>query len=76
MELKKKSIVNGIGDFRWRSGYGQILVEKGADLAVTDMKSEEHLKLSLDKLEDLKSKIKFVLGEHREKIFTKRYYCS
>ena len=61
----------GLGILGGGVATARFLVEKGADLTVTDMKSEEHLKLSLDKLEDLKSKIKFVLGEHREKIFYK-----
>ena len=70
MELKnKKVLLMGLGILGGGVATARFLVEKGADLTVTDMKSEEHLKLSLDKLEDLKSKIKFVLGEHREKDF-------
>ena len=50
----------GVVTARW-------LVGEGAELTVTDLKDEEYLKSSLDKLNDLD--IKFALGEHREKDF-------
>lgn len=44
------------------------LFELGAELTITDMKTAEYLKPSLEKLKDLEN-IKFVLGEHREEDF-------
>lgn len=52
----------GVATTRW-------LVEQGAVLTVTDMKDEEALKTSLEKLNDIQSRINFVLGEHRERDF-------
>ncbi len=70
MELKgKKVLLMGLGVLGGGVATARFLVENGALLTITDLKDSEHLKPSLEKLEDLKSKIKFVLGEHREKIF-------
>lgn len=65
----KKVLLMGLGVLGGGVATARFIVEKGADLTVTDMKSEEDLKPSLEKLEYLKDKIKFVLGEHREKDF-------
>lgn len=68
MELKgKKVLLMGLGILGGGVATARFLVEKGADLTVTDMKSEEFLKPSLEKLKDLN--IKFVLGRHDEKDF-------
>ncbi len=67
MELKGKKILQmGLGILGGGVATARFLVEHGADLTVTDMKDETALKLSLDKFNDLKGKIKFVLGKHRE----------
>ncbi len=55
------SLGRGIGDARF-------LAECGAYVTVTDIKSEEHLKESVVKLDDLKN-IRFVLGGHRIRDF-------
>ncbi len=47
----------GVGDARF-------LAEQGAEVTVTDLKDEDLLKDSVDKLKDLEN-IRFVLGEHR-----------
>lgn len=54
----------GVGDVAY-------LAEAGADLIVTDLKSEEQLKDSLHKLEAYPG-IKFTLGEHKEADFESR----
>lgn len=46
------------------------LAEQGAELTITDLKTAEELKPSLDKLKGYKN-IKFVLGEHRLEDFRK-----
>lgn len=68
-ELKgKKVLLMGLGILGGGIATARFLVEKGASLIVTDMKTEEFLKPSLEKLKDLPN-IKFVLGEHREEDF-------
>jgi UDP-N-acetylmuramoylalanine--D-glutamate ligase len=52
----------GVATAKW-------LLERGTVLTITDLKDSEHLKPSLEKLEDLKDRIKFVLGEHQEEDF-------
>jgi len=47
----------GVGDVKW-------LAEQGADLIVTDLKTEKQLQSSLERLRDYPD-IQFVLGEHR-----------
>lgn len=70
MELKnKKVLLMGLGVLGGGVATARFLVEQGADLTVTDMKNENDLKPSLEKLTDLKGKIKFVLGGHRENDF-------
>lgn len=51
----------GVSTAKW-------LVKKGVRLTITDLRSKNNLKASLKQLR-FKSKIKFVLGEHREKDF-------
>ncbi|MEK7642725.1 MAG: hypothetical protein AAB392_02930 [Patescibacteria group bacterium] len=69
MDLKnKKVLLMGLGILGGGVATARFLVEKGAELTVTDMKSKEYLKPSLEKLKDF-SNIKFLLGEHREKDF-------
>ncbi len=58
----------GLGILGGGVATARFLVEKGAELTVTDMKSKEYLKPSLEKLKDF-SNIKYVLGEHREEDF-------
>lgn len=70
MDIKnKKVLLVGLGILGGGVATLRFLVEKGAELTVTDMKSEKELEPSLVKLDDLKGKIKFVLGEHREEDF-------
>lgn len=51
-----------LGNIRW-------LVEQGAKLTVTDLKSANDLKSTVEKLENLQG-IELVLGEHRDADFT------
>ena len=52
----------GVATARW-------LLEQGASLTVTDMKDEEALRPSLEKLKEYRDKIKYVLGRHEEQDF-------
>ncbi|MBU2545262.1 UDP-N-acetylmuramoyl-L-alanine--D-glutamate ligase [Patescibacteria group bacterium] len=68
MEFKnKKIIIMGLGLHGGGVGVAKFFYSQGAKLLITDLKSEEQLKESLDKLKNLK--IKFVLGKHREEDF-------
>ncbi len=70
MELNnKKVLMMGLGLLGGGVATARFLVEQGAVLTITDMKSEEQLKNSIENLKDIKSKINFVLGEHRESDF-------
>ncbi|MEK7634961.1 MAG: UDP-N-acetylmuramoyl-L-alanine--D-glutamate ligase [Patescibacteria group bacterium] len=70
MELKnKKVLLMGLGILGGGVATARWLVEQGAILTVTDMKNEEILKPSLEKLKDLEGKARFVLGRHEEKDF-------
>lgn len=70
MELKGKKVLQmGLGILGGGVATARFLIAEGAELTVTDLKSTEYLKSSLEKLEDLKDKITFVLGEHREQDF-------
>lgn len=70
MNLKdKKVLLMGLGILGGGVATARFLVDRGARLTVTDMKSAEYLSISLEKLADLKDKINFVLGEHREADF-------
>lgn len=65
----KKVLLMGLGILGGGVATARWLVNNGAVLTITDMKGEEHLEPSLKKLEDLKDKIRFVLGKHEEKDF-------
>lgn len=62
----------GLGLYAEGSGIAatRFLVEAGAKVTVTDLKSAEQLAPQLKRLGALKSRIKLVLGEHREADFT------
>lgn len=67
----KKITVMGLGLLGRGVGYTKFLAECGADIVVTDLKSEKELKKSVDEIKNWelriksKRKIKFVLGKHR-----------
>lgn len=67
----KKITVMGLGLLGRGVGYTKFLAECGADLIVTDLKTEEQLKTSVKVLKNYKN-IKFVLGEHRLEDFKDR----
>lgn len=67
----KKITVLGLGLLGRGVGDVAFLAECGAELIVTDLKSEEALADSLEKLKGF-SNIAFVLGEHREEDFENR----
>ncbi len=70
MDLKnKKVLLMGLGVLGGGVATARFLVDRGANLTATDMKSAEYLSASVEKLADLKNKINFVLGEHREADF-------
>ncbi|NOZ22723.1 MAG: UDP-N-acetylmuramoyl-L-alanine--D-glutamate ligase [Planctomycetes bacterium] len=64
----KKVTVMGLGLFEGGVGVVRFLVDQGAEVFVTDLKSSEDLEESLEKLDGLP--ISFHLGEHREEDFT------
>ncbi len=69
MDLKgKKVLLMGLGILGGGVATARFLAERGALLTVTDMKSLEYLKPSLEKLQDL-ANIKYVLGRHEESDF-------
>jgi UDP-N-acetylmuramoylalanine--D-glutamate ligase len=61
----------GLGLLGRGIGYTKFLAECGADLIVTDLKTEEQLATSVKILEKF-SNIKFILGEHRLEDFRGR----
>ena len=67
----KKITVMGLGLLGRGLGVTKFLAECGADLIVTDLKTEEQLKTSIKKLSNFLN-IKFVLGEHRLEDFRGR----
>ena len=67
----KKITVMGLGLLGRGVGDALFLAECGADLIVTDLKTEDQLASSLDKLKDYSS-IKFTLGEHKIEDFEDR----
>ncbi|OGI28430.1 MAG: UDP-N-acetylmuramoylalanine--D-glutamate ligase [Candidatus Moranbacteria bacterium RIFOXYA12_FULL_44_15] len=70
-DLKGKKItVMGLGLHGGGAGAVRFLSLSGAKVTVTDIKSKEELKPSLEKLEDLKD-ITYVLGQHRTEDFSK-----
>lgn len=67
----KKITVMGLGLLGRGVGDTRFLAEQGAELIVTDLKTEEELKTSLDQLKEF-SNITYVLGEHRMEDFKDR----
>ena len=74
----KKITIMGLGILGRGLGYTKFLAECGAELTVTDLKSEEQLVTSIKELKKFTSaskdlaEIKFVLGEHRLEDFKDR----
>ena len=67
----KKITVMGLGILGRGVGDVKFLEQNGAELIVTDLKSKNELKVSLDKLKRFKN-IKYVLGKHRLEDFKNR----
>lgn len=68
LDLKgKKTLVMGLGLHDGGLGVARFLVEQGAELTVTDLRTAEVLAPTLEKLKGLP--IRYVLGEHREEDF-------
>jgi UDP-N-acetylmuramoylalanine--D-glutamate ligase len=66
----KKALVMGLGVFGGGAASAKWLFSHGAQVTITDMKSERDLEASLKKFTPIEKKnISFVLGEHREKDF-------
>ena len=63
-----RATVMGLGLFGGGVGVAKHLVDKGYDVLVTDMKSEDDLRPSIDALKGLP--IRFRLGKHVERDFT------
>jgi len=69
-DLKGKKItVMGLGLHGGGLGTVRFLHSQGAKIVVTDLKSKEELKPSLEKLKDLKD-VEYILGQHRTEDFT------
>ncbi len=66
----KRVTVFGIGLLGGGVGTIRFLVEHGARVIATDIKSREQLAHSLEQLRDLKN-IEYVLGQHRQEDFSK-----
>lgn len=66
----KKITVMGLGTLGGGEGTVRFLAEAGAIVTVTDIKSLEKLKKSVEKLKDLNN-VKFVLGQHRVEDFVR-----
>ncbi len=64
----KKITLMGLGLLGRGLGDARFLAKYSKELTVTDLKTEEELKTSIEKLKDFQN-IKFVLGEHREEDF-------
>ena len=63
----KKILIMGLGLHGGGVGIAKFFCQQGADVLVTDLKTETQLKESLDKLKGLK--IKYTLGKHEEADF-------
>jgi UDP-N-acetylmuramoylalanine--D-glutamate ligase len=74
MDLKwfkgKRVTVFGIGLLGGGVGTIRFLVENGAKVIATDIKSKKQLSHSLEQLKDLKN-VEYVLGQHRQEDFSK-----
>lgn len=67
MFKNKKVLIMGLGLHGGGIGIARFFVSQKAKVLVTDLKTENQLKESVDKLKDLN--IEFVLGKHREDDF-------
>lgn len=65
----KKVLMMGLGILGGGVATAEWLLEQGVDLTITDLKNRGQLASSFSALSKFKDKIKFVLGEHREKDF-------
>jgi UDP-N-acetylmuramoylalanine--D-glutamate ligase len=65
----KRVMVMGLGILGGGVATTRFLVNHGGIVTVNDIKSEEYLKPSLDKLADVKDKIKFLFDGHKEEYF-------
>src|SRR3989344_8771125 len=65
----KRVLLMGLGLLGGGVRTAKWLLEQGASLTVTDMKDEEALRPSLEKLKEYRDKIKYVLGRHEEQDF-------
>ncbi len=66
----KRVTVFGIGLLGGGVGTIRFLVENGATVIATDIKSKKQLSHSLEQLKDLKN-VEYVLGQHRQEDFSK-----
>ena len=64
----KKVVIMGLGLHGGGLGSAKFFSELGAKVLVTDLKKQEDLLPSIEKLKDYKN-IEYVLGEHREEDF-------
>lgn len=62
----KKVLLLGLGILGGGIHTARWLVAQGAELTVTDLKREDQLQSALDRLSDIREKIRFVLGGHDE----------
>ena len=69
----KKITIMGLGLLGRGVGDAKFLAEQGAELIVTDLKTEEELQESIEKLKSFPN-IQFVFGEHRLEDFKNRDY--
>src|SRR3989337_2053625 len=63
----KKVLIMGLGRLGGGEGVARFFVEEGAKVTVTDLKNEEELKETLERLKGLP--IIYVLGRHRPEDF-------
>lgn len=66
----KKVTVLGLGLHGGGVGIVKFLAEQGARVVVTDIKTKESLKTSLEKLKGIKN-VEYILGQHRKEDFVK-----
>lgn len=67
MELENKKILQvGLGILGGGVATAKFLVGQGAILTITDLKDENYLSDSIEKLSEFKNKIRFVFGNHNE----------
>lgn len=68
----------GLGQFEHGSGYAaaQFAIDQGADLIITDLKTEKDLAHQIKRVKDhaaevgYRGKIEWAMGEHRDELFT------